>query len=86
MSVGEVLGTAIGVLGAALLAFGASGWGNGNRVTLAGDMVSLFGAAMFVGYLNTGRRLRQWMPLVSIEERISVSLLRQWVHARGLVP
>ena len=40
------------------------GAGSREGVTVAGDLMSLLGSALFVGYLNAGSRLRQWMPLM----------------------
>lgn len=58
-----MIGTGVAILGAALLAQRSSD--TSHRVTVAGDLASFSAAVLFVVYINMGRRLRQWMPLVS---------------------
>eukprot|EP00128_Syssomonas_multiformis_P014707 Colp12_sorted_trinity150504_noHs@1556 len=60
----EVLGCILGFLGSFLLITLPSGQGQpDNKVTLAGDMMALLGAAAIVFYLLIGGELRKWMPL-----------------------
>jgi hypothetical protein len=64
ISLGEVLSSALGVLGVGLMA--ADGRRRGEKkdaVTWYGDVLSLGAAAAIIGYMLVGHKLRQWMPL-----------------------
>ncbi|KAK9830017.1 hypothetical protein WJX72_009224 [[Myrmecia] bisecta] len=74
ISAGELLGTGLGMLGAVLLASGATA---DRQVTFAGDMASLASAACFVVYLSIGQHLRSWMPLFVFAWPVGTSDLTQ---------
>ncbi|MEW5305400.1 MAG: hypothetical protein WDW36_007940 [Sanguina aurantia] len=58
VSMGEIVGTGIGLLGGIVLALGAIS-GRESEVTFAGDAAALLAAVAAVGYLEIGRHLRK---------------------------
>jgi drug/metabolite transporter (DMT)-like permease len=61
VSKGELIGSAVALLGGIFMAGGASARKE-QEVHAAGDLASLLAAFAMVGYLSIGRRLRHWMP------------------------
>lgn len=59
----EVLGAIIGFSGAALTLLDQGHQQGGHTVTLWGDALAFFGAVFVVGYIISGRILREWMPI-----------------------
>ena len=59
----EVLGAVIGFSGAALTLLDQGHQQGGHTVTLWGDALAFFGAVFVVGYIISGRVLREWMPI-----------------------
>lgn len=63
-SLGEVLGTALGVGGSVLLLMDVPRDDGGDGgVSLAGDAASLLASLAFIGYITAGRHLRSWLPV-----------------------
>ena len=59
----EVLGAMIGFSGAAVTLLDQGSQQGGHTVTLWGDSLAFFGAVFVVGYIVSGRILREWMPI-----------------------
>lgn len=59
----ETLGAIIGFSGAALTLLDQGHQQGGHTVTLWGDALAFFGAVFVVGYIISGRILREWMPI-----------------------
>ena len=59
----EILGAVIGFSGAALTLLDQGHQQGGHTVTLWGDALAFFGAVFVVGYIISGRVLREWMPI-----------------------
>ena len=59
----EVLGAAIGFFGAAITLLDQGSQQGDHTVTLWGDTLAFLGAVFVVGYLVSGRILREWMPI-----------------------
>ena len=59
----EILGAIIGFSGAALTLLDQGHQQGGHTVTLWGDALAFFGAVFVVGYIISGRILREWMPI-----------------------
>tara|TARA_Y100000766_G_scaffold285072_1_gene306217 strand:- start:35617 stop:36624 length:1008 start_codon:yes stop_codon:yes gene_type:complete len=59
----EILGAIIGFSGAALTLLDQGHQQGGHTVTLWGDALAFFGAIFVVGYIISGRILREWMPI-----------------------
>ena len=57
---GELIGTAIAVLGAAYLAFGGK---NDGGATVYGDFLSVIAVLAYVMYFVLGRRVRGFVPI-----------------------
>ncbi|MDB2570715.1 EamA family transporter, partial [Euryarchaeota archaeon] len=59
----EVLGAVVGFSGAAVTLLDQGSQQGGHTVTLWGDSLAFFGAVFVVGYIVSGRILREWMPI-----------------------
>lgn len=59
----EVLGALIGFSGAAVTLLDQGSQQGGHTVTLWGDSLAFLGAVFVVGYIVSGRILREWMPI-----------------------
>lgn len=59
----EILGALIGFSGAAITLLDQGHQQGGHTVTLWGDALAFFGAVFVVGYIISGRILREWMPI-----------------------
>tara|TARA_B100000767_G_C19711379_1_gene512950 strand:+ start:330 stop:1319 length:990 start_codon:yes stop_codon:yes gene_type:complete len=59
----EIFGAVIGFSGAALTLLDQGHQQGGHTVTLWGDALAFFGAIFVVGYIISGRVLREWMPI-----------------------
>ncbi len=59
----EILGASIGFFGAALTLLDQGHQQGDHTVTLYGDSLAFFGAVFVVGYIVSGRILREWMPI-----------------------
>lgn len=59
----EILGAVVGFLGAALTLFDQGHQQGDHTVTLYGDSLAFFGAVFVVGYIVSGKILREWMPI-----------------------
>ena len=60
LSRGELVGTAVSVVGGAVLVSDAR---DDRTVTLVGDLCALAGAVFFAAYLTLGQSVRSWCPL-----------------------
>lgn len=59
----EILGALVGFSGAAVTLLDQGSQQGGHTVTLWGDSLAFFGAVFVVGYIVSGRILREWMPI-----------------------
>jgi len=59
----EILGALVGFSGAAITLLDQGHQQGGHTVTLWGDALAFFGAVFVVGYIISGRILREWMPI-----------------------
>jgi len=59
----EVLGALVGFSGAAITLLDQGHQQGGHTVTIFGDSLAFFGAIFVVGYIISGRILREWMPI-----------------------
>jgi len=59
----ETIGAIVGFSGAAITLLDQGHQQGGHTVTLWGDALAFFGAIFVVGYIVSGRVLREWMPI-----------------------
>jgi drug/metabolite transporter (DMT)-like permease len=59
----EILGAFVGFSGAAITLLDQGHQQGGHTVTIWGDALAFFGAIFVVGYIISGRVLREWMPI-----------------------
>ena len=59
----EILGAVVGFSGAAITLLDQGHQQGEHTVTLWGDALAFFGAIFVVGYIVSGRVLREWMPI-----------------------
>ena len=59
----EIIGAFVGFSGAAITLLDQGHQQGGHTVTIWGDALAFFGAVFVVGYIISGRVLREWMPI-----------------------